>query len=571
VRALFIFKNPHPRVRARRALTYPPVIEPERKKGRAATARPAPAKKRGKNESSQLKKFEHSVLKEKPAKPAKESRRVAELKQPRHVSIDERRTAEMGLSMNTTREGFEAKKRARVVERAGGGGAEVQHALATTLLPARQNQTRAALGARPGRGAAPRPEGGEMYRELLSINTELYAEREETTFPLEGLVSIGLFSAHALSLNEKQERAGVQLAQGPDFMRAQLHQVDRFGIGACGGGGGEQGGRLQPPNTMVISRGGGSDAKRRRIDDGSGGGAATDPDPAERHQAASVKLSTTLGGPVNFAFLYEKRASNEHKKYTFSEFDRGRAEIRAHFFLNDPLDDEVPYGSPPYRFKLFRELQAANYAQYKARIEAPRDAASHFPRPELEVINRAYITHYRKRPRDGEATCAHGTRCRFYLFRTDPALRYVGRVFLTPRQANAARAREEEEGDTARAASPLLCIDCLLCKWTWECVDNIANEVQQSVPMNHFSVIVGEGEYAQACMLPVRYNKLATGVVGCVPWYDVHQRMMKTVTSGGSGTGGAATEDASDPGGTAPRRKYLIDTESYVAEIGMDF
>jgi hypothetical protein len=563
----------------------------ESKKGaaRGSTKRVKPVAAGNNNtvlsEEQQWKKYERSVMREKPVKQAKATRRVAELKQTRHVSVNERAMAEDGgMQLGTTREAFESKKRARTNERlAPSDGAEnKQHSLVTDLLPTRATQTRNNLEMANSHDEASTSSesaaDGELYKQLISVNAHLYRERNESVFPLEGVISLGLFSAQAMSPDEKQERAASQLAGDFDFMRAQLQQLARLPPLTSG--------QPQRPNTMILSReqDGQSTTKRRR------------PNEPGDVKPATVKLTTTFGS-FNFAFSYEKRASNEHKKFTFAEFDRRQAEMRRLFFLNDPLDDETPFGSPPYRFKLFRQLQAENMERFKAKDRVPLDASSTHPKSDLETVCRAHITTFRRRPRDGQQLCFNGTRCLCFLFRTDPALRYIARAFFTERQLEEMRDEDPSLSceTTQRRHPSAVCIDCLLHRWTLNCIDNIANEVYQTVPINHFTVKVGEGEYSDACMLPVRFNRLETGIVGRVPWYDFKQRLMKAAPAGVALTDAEENESlaslADGPrfaGGSGPTEwarfagsseavrsttstAYLVDAESYVMEIGMDF
>jgi hypothetical protein len=456
------------------------------------------SKKRGKNEAAQQRRYEHSVVSKKPTKAAKEPRKKKDQKNALDASIDKRRAREMGVTISTERESLECRKRKRDQENS-----------VTQLLPQRGKQTREALSIRANRTpSAPRPsqrvesgaQEGELYKQLVGVNAFLHKQRNETASPLEELACLGLLSSQALPVNEKQARMASQLEADAEFMRRQLEQLSRAEPSAT-----------PPQNTMLLT-------KVSRTPQGK--------------KAVLVKLGL-LFGTLNYAFGYERRASYDHKEYVKGASERDLQERRERFFLRDALEEETPFGSPPCRFKMFRELQAENLERYRGRGTAPvRDSAS-VPRSDLEMVNRAYIAQFRRRPRDGEQTCFKGTRCLFYTARTDHSLRYVGRAFFTEKQVAAWDASPET-----------LCIDCLLQKWTLQCLDNIANELPQTVPINHFSVIVGAGEYSTACMLPVEFNELETGIVGYVPFYDEKFRHM--VVSG-----------------TPP--------ESYIAEIGMDF
>jgi hypothetical protein len=265
---------------------------------------------------------------------------------------------------------------------------------------------------------------------------------------------------------------------------------------------------------------------------------------------SSVKISLMFN-EINDIFRYERRASIDHKKFIFNLYDENKAERTRNFFINDQLEDETPYLSVPSDFKLYQNLKKANWEKYQAREESMRDAASLVPKPDLEEVNREYIKLFRLRPKKGQELCSQGTRCYFYTFSSDPEVRYIGQVFRTQRQQYE---YEKTRADliTKNVDNNHLCIDCLLARWTKECMDNIAKERSQKLPINHFTVIVGEGEYNAGCMLPVVFNKLVTGIVGCIPEYDAKKRTVETISHRRLG-------------------EVVLTTEKYIGEIGMDF
>lgn len=495
-------------------------------------------KKRAKNDAALKKRYEASVVtNKKPLRPPKEAapRKVKDMKNPRDVSID----AEGARALDA------------VLNQNGKRSAAAQEALVTRLLPARADQSRDNLSIRANRTPqTPRPENrveensNDLYRELIDVNAHLYRQRAEGTFALEDLVRLRLLSPQALTPSDKQARQASQLARDADFMRAQLEQLARAPPLAEAA--------AQPQNTSVLTK----EAVRA----------------ARLGKPVLVKVGLVFGA-LNYAFGYERRASSDHRDFVQTEYARDKAARRARFFAGDALDDAVPYRSAPARFKMFRDLQAANLARYRHRMALHGETLERLPRADLELVNRAYITRFRRRPRADQQLCFRGVRCRFYTFPTDAALRYVGRAFFTERQLAGGEA-------ACAAANPqALCIDCLLERLTLQCLDNIANERPQTQPLNHFSCIVGEGEYGQAAMLPVKFNKLETGIVGCVPWYHENNRHMKMTVSAAAADDMEGAEGAvelaeglwAESDRARKKRKVTVDAESYLAEIGLDF
>jgi hypothetical protein len=212
------------------------------------------------------------------------------------------------------------------------------------------------------------------------------------------------------------------------------------------------------------------------------------------------------------------------------------------------LEEDVPPNALPSQFKIFQQLMATHYAKYQAREQVAREGSEKVARSSLEVVNRAHIRTYRYRPQPGDRTCFNGTRCYFYTISSDPEVRYVGKVFRTPNQERI----EREGGRLPDTADNALCIDCLLAGWTKKNAEKFTKERAPKQPVNHFTVLVGKGEYNEACMLQNRFNNLVTGIVGKVPRYEEKNRAKDDVTLRRPGQPEATTE-------------------SYIAEIGMDF
>lgn len=442
--------------------------------------------------AAKRKKYEQELVKPREVPVRAPARKMTELKNPRDVSLELGVAHDLGVTIDTTREAF-----------ATAGDRLREHATANTLLPERAQQTRALLTLGANRGL---PSGtiedappDDLYAQLIRVNRRLYEERNAAPQPLEALAAHGLLSPHLQSLDARQERMADELEASADFIAEQLRQLTR-------------GTALPPPPPQT---------------------APTEEASATQPGGSSVKLSL-LFGTMNYVFGYERRASNTDRKQLFAAHDADQAQRRARFFADDPLDETTPCGAPPAAFKLFRQLRAQHAARFAGRDAALRDASRLVPKSDLELVARTHITRFRQRPRAGQQRCFNGTRCLFATFSREPAAQYVGAAFFTPRQLAAGGA----EGADA------LCIDCLLKKWTLQWMDNIAKSVQQKSPINHFGVLVGDGEYAHACMMDCVKNHLPTGIVGCVPRYD--PRWRQVVAASGA-------------------------TEAHIGEVGMDF
>lgn len=494
-----------------------------------------PSKKRGggKTDETLVKRYVKSVTSQKPVKAPKEDKKKPDKKNPRDVSIDKQAQAQLGLTPTTERDRSEKRQRP---------DAPAEH-----LLPRREAQTRETLDLGVNRAPnAPRQvavddvlEGaaadGSLYKNLIEVNQELYRQRNQTTFSLQDLVRLGLLSPNAVPISLKRTAATQQLQKDVAFMRSQLQQlVSHRGAGDLSAtAAGEQ-----EPHTMVVGR-----AVQR--------GSPLSPE----GRTVQVKMSL-LFGPLNYAFGYEKRASSDHRAYIGREWDRDREQRKLDFFLGDELEPEVgEWRGQPLRFKLFRQMLARNQTRFQQRFTTHRDASQLVPRPDLETVSRREVREARRRPCDGEQLCYNGARCVGRGIGTEPSLWYTMRAFYTEAQ----RKRQAYVADA-------LCVDCYFHRWTQRCIDNITTEREESLPINHFTVKVGPGEYGALAMLPVKFNRLETGICGHVPFYhDEHRQMRMSLAT--------TTERAleCDAAGRK-RRKVDTETESMIVESGvLDF
>lgn len=497
-------------------------------------------KKRTKNEALLLKRYESSVTSQKPVRQQKETKKSPDKKNPRDVSIDAMAVEALGVTSNTERDHHHqdgASKRRR---------GDDTHA--TQLLPMRDAQTRDTLDIRANRTPnAPSPSGGHeaaaeedggggLYSELIRVNTELYRQRNDTTFALQDLVRLGVLTPHAQPVGLKRVQAAHQLSKDVDFMRNQIEQLAHGRTTAAPP-------PAQPRNTMVLAK---SVSKKSGLVSNGGG------------KPVQVKMSL-LFGPINYSFGYEKRASSDHREFVAREWERDREERKRRFYLGDSVERDVEFQSLPHRFKLFRQLLQTNVARFASRTTLHANTTALVPRTDLETVSRAHLTASRKRPKEGEQKCFRGTRCVGYSVGTDPTLWYTMKAFYTQRQQEQAYYNGEA-----------LCADCYMYTWTLQCLDNIANERVQKVPLNHFTVIVGEGEYGSRAMLPIVFNRLETGIVGCVPFYHAEYRQMRMSSVTTERTSSSSSQWSGDGG--RKKRKVDTDSESYIAETGvLDF
>jgi hypothetical protein len=496
--------------------------------------------KKSSNPATTRKKYENSINAPVPVKQQKDQRKVTELKNPRDTNIDKEEAAKMNIQFGTTREAFSSLKRKADPDDC----KQSQHGHATHLLPQRKNQNRDTLSIRGN--VVGIEEGDDLRKQLIARNEVFHSQRGETTFALEELVSLNLLSTRTPTIDDRQRSLANQYRERDEnFMKSQLIQLSRSSLSPN---------ILANPSPTTVTTPSTSTAvtvtrevtKKRRVtkkeDDVGGGGTVS---------TASVKISFMFNG-LNDIFCYERRASIDHKKYIFGLYDADKKAREEEFFKDDRLEDETPYFSLPSQFKLFHNLVEVNMKKYQARARSTENASSMVPKTNLEEINRDYVRQFRMRPRPGQQLCSMGTQCYFYTFSPDPEVRYIGQVFRTPSQLDAYNKSREWWINSDKFDCNVLCIDCLLVKWTKECMDNIAKERSQKLPINHFTLLVGEGEYNASCMLDCVFNKLSTGIVGCVPEYDAKKRTVEIVTY-------------------RPQGSEEIITEKIIGEIGMDF
>lgn len=416
------------------------------------------------------KKYEATISRESLMKTPKDHRKITELKNPHNVTVDEEKANEMGITTHRTREAFDSVKKKH-------------REPALNLLPRKEFQNKDTLSV--AYNTSNIPPNNDTYKNLMVINASLHNERPTKKYPLEQLVDLGLFTPHSQSMDEKQLALSTQFNnQAKKELMQVLHHPNDATTTAT-------------QNNAIITLG------REVVGKND-----------ENQNSTNIKISLTLG-QQNYSFGYTRYASNEPRNFTFGVYDNEKLALSEQLFLHDPLDDTVPYGSIPTSFNAFRKLTEENRSKYDNRNNVLNDAAEMVPMSVTEYVNREHVKRFRRRPSNNEALCVSGERCYFYTFTNDPDIRYIGQVFYTQKQI--------DDGEYDRR-KPGMCIDCLLVKWTLEVMDNISKEYSPKQPINHFSFIVGEGEYHSDCMLDKIFNGRVTGIVGHVPFYDANHR-----------------------------------------------
>lgn len=515
---------------------------------KAATRTP----KKATSETAMRNKYEKSIAAKPAVKKPKDTRKVTGLKDPCAINMDAEKARDMDVEVGITPEIRVALKR------------KADHAPCLHLPPLRQHQVRDTLSIRANESSdgatallaleADGTDGEDsevdLYKELRKTNESLYKQRNENTFPLDALINLGLLSTQTLSLDSRQSALAAQYADSATFMRDQLKQLIRMPPSGSSGGGPLVLGNTRGKKAIAVSRTTSKKSRKKAKDNDMDDDAGVDDGEGEEEDgpiSSSIKLSGIFT-PLNFKCSYVRHSSNVFRNHTCKIYDSDRERATQRFFDADCLEDDVPANALPGHFKIFQQLMASHYEKYQAREQVSLEGSAQVPRSSLEEVNRAHIRDYRYRPLPGDRTCFNGTRCYFYTISSDPEVRYVGKVFRTPRQEKV----EKEGGTLADTPDNALCIDCLLAGWTKKNAEKYSKERAPRHPINHFTVLVGKGEYNESCMLQNRFNNLVTGIVGKVPRYDEKNRAKDDVTLRRLGQQEATTE-------------------SYIAEIGMDF
>lgn len=194
------------------------------------------------------------------------------------------------------------------------------------------------------------------------------------------------------------------------------------------------------------------------------------------------------------------------------------------FFINDQLEPIDPNVPPQHRFPrsfaIYNEMERTFTARYQERLSVLRDSASRIPKFDDEPpVSKQWIDSYRLRPLSTDELCSRGASCRFNMGKKD-AMRYIGRVFETPREVK----EKNIIGGYVRNKKRY-CIDCLLDCWTNGTYEDVASECAPLVQRNYFTVLCESGQYNETCMIPTMMNERPTGITGFVPAYNQNKRI----------------------------------------------
>jgi hypothetical protein len=487
-------------------------------------------------------KHEKSLQSKQATKKAVDKRKFTAMKDGVDINMDVQRAKEVNIETGLSNEIAVAERRAP------------SHAPLTAVAPQRNNQTMRTLAQSNRVDDNDADSGAPLHMELVRANELLYERRNNGEFPLEWLITMGMLSTQTPTIESRQYALAAQYGDSVSFMRDMLKQLCRIptpinmSSPLVATAPSSSSPTTTPPtpksgkNTITVNHEVQRISGKKRVKKTDGDG--ENDDSAAGPLASSVKVSHIIA-PMNFTCTYMRQASNDYKKHIFPIYDREKERITHAFFTDDSLEDNVPPGTLPWQFKIFQQLAAQHAAKYEQRDSAMANfSVDHSAHPVVEVIARSHIQRYRYRPRPKDQLCFNGTRCYFYTYSSDPSVRYVGKVFRTPLQ--------EEAGHADGCPVGNLCIDCILAGWTQRQADNFVKERSPSLPANHFTVMVGKGEYSEACMLHQVFNKLVTGFTGNVPYYHSNHRAIDYVTLRHVGESAAVKE-------------------SYVAEIGTDF
>lgn len=242
----------------------------------------------------------------------------------------------------------------------------------------------------------------------------------------------------------------------------------------------------------------------------------------------------------------------------------------AHFFKDDAFEEDAPFGRgedvpaatvplfDPSAYAMFRALAHMAERRGDAGADATVTAgeggvrAGHvlhgpladIPRPPpLPRLTRFELQRFHMPPGPGMRVCARGEGC---LFNASAEHGYVGREFYTSEQP-------------PPAGAPLgLCINCLLAQTRAQLERNVKTGFAPALPINTFTVLVGEQEYGTHCLLDKMIENRRTGVDGHYPRFDATLRTWKPIPHEWMAFYGIA--------GQPPGRK-----PHYWAETNMDF
>jgi hypothetical protein len=191
------------------------------------------------------------------------------------------------------------------------------------------------------------------------------------------------------------------------------------------------------------------------------------------------------------------------------------------FFRDDPFEseglwaaDDVLADIDPSTFAMYRAIAQTTSAHSAAPGYALRGPLGDIPLvPEIPKLDRSALQAFHMPPRLGDRLCAKGERC---VFNSHAEYGHVGREFYTR--------------DPPAPGSPLgLCLNCLQIETRIEMERNVKEGVAPALPINTFTVVVGETDYGAHAVLPLEVDGRRTGISGPYPRFDTSLRAWVSV------------------------------------------
>jgi hypothetical protein len=235
----------------------------------------------------------------------------------------------------------------------------------------------------------------------------------------------------------------------------------------------------------------------------------------KKRDLSNTKLNQVWGTTYH-SFGYNRRIPKELKLGIDRAYIGEKVKIFKLCYDDDCIEPDVEFGSMPSNSRMFNQTRDTHYMKYKCADKIVLDSAKMIPRPQIEVIDRAYFRKYRRKPEPNEQVelCASGTRCVFNVIIRNKHQAYIARIFYSRNEIRHKIIYNKER----------LCIDCLLKLWTKVHDQNVSHEIDVQRPFNYFSVKVGPKEYSSHCLLSNIENDRPTGIEGHVPRFSGNNR-----------------------------------------------
>lgn len=193
----------------------------------------------------------------------------------------------------------------------------------------------------------------------------------------------------------------------------------------------------------------------------------------------------------------------------------------AQFFRDDAFEEDKPWAAgdgvladtDPATYAMFRAIAQTTNARTPGTGYALRGPTADIPRPDIPRLSRIALQAFHMPPRAGDRLCARGERC---LFNMHPEHGHVGREFYA--------------STPPAPGAPLgLCLNCLLAETRIEADRNVKEGIVPPLPINTFTVIVGEKDYGSHCLMRIEVDGRPTGISGPYPRFDTSLRSWQPV------------------------------------------